>query len=52
VRTWWRQSGYVPRGGRYWHHARPQAPATEACKPAFQDQLSIKLAELTGLSLF
>jgi NAD(P)-dependent dehydrogenase (short-subunit alcohol dehydrogenase family) len=38
--------------GRYWHHRRLQAPATEACNPAFQDQLSTKLAELTGVSLF
>jgi len=38
--------------GRYWHHRRPQAPAREASDARFQDQLSAKLAELTGVSLF
>ena len=38
--------------GRYWHHRRPEAPAREASTPHFQDQLSAKLAELTGVSLF
>jgi hypothetical protein len=38
--------------GRYWHHRRTQAPAKEASDPRFQDQLSAKLAELTGVSLF
>jgi hypothetical protein len=38
--------------GRYWHHRRPQAPAKEASAPRFQDQLSAKLAELTGVALF
>ena len=38
--------------GRYWHHRRPQTPAKEASNPPFQDQLSAKLAELTGVSLF
>jgi NAD(P)-dependent dehydrogenase (short-subunit alcohol dehydrogenase family) len=38
--------------GRYWHHRRTQAPAKEASDPLFQDQLSAKLAELTGVSLF
>jgi NAD(P)-dependent dehydrogenase (short-subunit alcohol dehydrogenase family) len=38
--------------GRYWHHRRPQTPAREASDPAFQDQLSAKLAGLTGVSLF
>jgi NAD(P)-dependent dehydrogenase (short-subunit alcohol dehydrogenase family) len=38
--------------GRYWHHRRPQTPAKEASDPVFQDQLSAKLAELTGVSLF
>ncbi len=38
--------------GHYWHHRRHQAPAEEASNPEFQDQLSAKLAELTGMSLF
>jgi NAD(P)-dependent dehydrogenase (short-subunit alcohol dehydrogenase family) len=38
--------------GRYWHHRRPKAPAREASDPHFQDQLSAKLSELTGVSLF
>ena len=38
--------------GRYWHHRRPQTPAGDASDPAFQDRLSAKLAELTGVSLF
>jgi NAD(P)-dependent dehydrogenase (short-subunit alcohol dehydrogenase family) len=38
--------------GRYWHHRQPQAPAKEASDPRFQDQLSAKLAELTGVPLF
>jgi NAD(P)-dependent dehydrogenase (short-subunit alcohol dehydrogenase family) len=38
--------------GRYWHHRRPQTPAEQACDSAFQDELSAKLAELTGISLF
>ena len=38
--------------GRYWHHRRPQAPVKEASDPRFQDQLSAKLAKLTGVPLF
>jgi NAD(P)-dependent dehydrogenase (short-subunit alcohol dehydrogenase family) len=38
--------------GRYWHHRRPQTPAKEVKDPAFQDQLSGRLAEMTGVSLF
>jgi NAD(P)-dependent dehydrogenase (short-subunit alcohol dehydrogenase family) len=38
--------------GRYWHHRRTQAPAKEASDRGFQDRLSAKLAELTGVSLF
>ena len=38
--------------GRYWYHRRPQAPAREVEDPAFQDQLSARLAEMTGVSLF
>jgi len=38
--------------GRYWHHRQPRTPAKEASDPRFQDQLSAKLAELTGVRLF
>ncbi len=38
--------------GRYWHHRRSQTPAREVEDPVFQDQVSAKLAELTGMSLF
>jgi NAD(P)-dependent dehydrogenase (short-subunit alcohol dehydrogenase family) len=38
--------------GRYWHHRRSQTPAKEASDPHFQDELSTKLAELTGVPLF
>jgi NAD(P)-dependent dehydrogenase (short-subunit alcohol dehydrogenase family) len=38
--------------GGYWHHRRLQTPATEATDPGFQDQLTAKLAELTGVALF
>jgi NAD(P)-dependent dehydrogenase (short-subunit alcohol dehydrogenase family) len=38
--------------GRYWHHRRPVAPAKEVEDPVFQDQLSARLAEMTGVSLF
>jgi hypothetical protein len=38
--------------GRYWHHRRPQIPAREAEDPVFQDQLTARFAEMTGVSLF
>ena len=38
--------------GRYWHHRRSRTPAREVSDPRFQDQLSAKLAELTGVRLF
>ena len=38
--------------GRYWHHRRPQAPAKQVENSGFQDQLSARLAEMTGVSLF
>ena len=38
--------------GRYWHHRRPEIPAKEVSDPRFQDQLSAKLAEFSGVSLF
>jgi NAD(P)-dependent dehydrogenase (short-subunit alcohol dehydrogenase family) len=38
--------------GGYWHHRRRQPPASEACDPGFQDRLSARLAELSGVALF
>ena len=38
--------------GRYWHHRRTQRPASGATDTDFQDQLSARLAELTGVPLF
>jgi NAD(P)-dependent dehydrogenase (short-subunit alcohol dehydrogenase family) len=38
--------------GGYWHHRKQQEPAAEALDPNFQDRLTDKLAELTGVSLF
>jgi len=38
--------------GRYWHHRQPQRPAREVSDTRFQDHLSSKLAELTGVPLF
>ena len=43
--------GAATVSGQYWHHRRPQAPATQVSDMHFQDQLSAKLAELTGVSL-
>jgi NAD(P)-dependent dehydrogenase (short-subunit alcohol dehydrogenase family) len=38
--------------GGYWYHRQRQAPAAEARDPEFQDQLTVKLGELTGVLLF
>jgi NAD(P)-dependent dehydrogenase (short-subunit alcohol dehydrogenase family) len=38
--------------GRYWHHRRPQAAASDVSDARFQDRLAATLAELTGVSLF
>jgi NAD(P)-dependent dehydrogenase (short-subunit alcohol dehydrogenase family) len=38
--------------GRYWHHRRTHTPAAKVEDPLFQDDLSARLAELTGVSLF
>jgi NAD(P)-dependent dehydrogenase (short-subunit alcohol dehydrogenase family) len=38
--------------GGYWHHRQRQEPAAQARDPAFQDQLTDRLAELTGVALF
>ena len=37
--------------GRYWHHLRQEQPARQVMDPAFQDQLIVKLGELTGVPL-
>jgi hypothetical protein len=38
--------------GMYWHHRRPRTPAPEVTDADFQDKLTDKLAELTGITLF
>jgi NAD(P)-dependent dehydrogenase (short-subunit alcohol dehydrogenase family) len=38
--------------GRYWYHRRQRLPAPEATDATFQDRLTAKLAELTGITLF
>ena len=38
--------------GGYWYHRQRQAPAPQARDPAFQDQLTDRLAALTGVALF
>jgi len=38
--------------GGYWYHRKRQRPAADALDPEFQDRLSARLAELTGISLF
>ena len=38
--------------GGYWYHRRRQTPASEACDPAFQDELMDRLSALTGIALF
>jgi NAD(P)-dependent dehydrogenase (short-subunit alcohol dehydrogenase family) len=38
-------------GGQYWYHRRPTAAARVASDHRFQDRLSARLAELTGVSL-
>jgi NAD(P)-dependent dehydrogenase (short-subunit alcohol dehydrogenase family) len=37
--------------GGYWYHRQRQAPAPQACDPAFQDQLMDRMATLTGVAL-
>jgi hypothetical protein len=53
TQTWLAASDDPPAtvSGGYWHHRRRQTPAKEASDPAFQDQLSARLTELTGVSL-
>jgi NAD(P)-dependent dehydrogenase (short-subunit alcohol dehydrogenase family) len=38
--------------GGYWYHRQRRQPAAEARDPAFQDQLTNRLAALTGIALF
>jgi NAD(P)-dependent dehydrogenase (short-subunit alcohol dehydrogenase family) len=38
--------------GGYWHHRRQRKPAPEVTDTDFQDKLTDKLAELTGITLF
>ncbi len=38
--------------GGYWHHRQRQPPAPQARDPAFPDQLTDRLAPLTGVTLF
>jgi hypothetical protein len=38
--------------GGYWYHRQRQEPAAEARNADFQDQLMVRLATLTGVSLF
>jgi NAD(P)-dependent dehydrogenase (short-subunit alcohol dehydrogenase family) len=38
--------------GKYWHHRQQQEPAAAALDRVFQDQLTTRLAELTGVRLW
>ncbi|PVZ54717.1 SDR family NAD(P)-dependent oxidoreductase [Arthrobacter sp. H-02-3] len=38
--------------GKYWHHRRQRTAAPEVTDPGFQDKLTDRLAELTGVALF
>ena len=38
--------------GGYWYHRKQRKPAAEAADPGFQDRLTARLAELTGITLF
>jgi NAD(P)-dependent dehydrogenase (short-subunit alcohol dehydrogenase family) len=37
--------------GRYWHHQRVESPAGAVSDREFQDRLTVRLAELTGVAL-
>jgi NAD(P)-dependent dehydrogenase (short-subunit alcohol dehydrogenase family) len=37
--------------GHYWHHMRQQRPAAEAMDAGFQEELIVRLQELTGVTL-
>jgi NAD(P)-dependent dehydrogenase (short-subunit alcohol dehydrogenase family) len=38
--------------GGYWYHRKRQNPAADALDPEFQDRVTARLAELTGISPF
>jgi NAD(P)-dependent dehydrogenase (short-subunit alcohol dehydrogenase family) len=38
--------------GGYWHHRKQEQPAAAVVDAGFQDRLTTKLTELTGVSLF
>ena len=38
--------------GAYWHHRKQERPAAEVADPGFQERLTARLAELTGVTLF
>lgn len=38
--------------GGYWYHRQRQNPAADALDPGFQDRLTARLADLTGIALF
>jgi NAD(P)-dependent dehydrogenase (short-subunit alcohol dehydrogenase family) len=38
--------------GKYWHHRRQRTPAPEVMDTSFQDRLTDRLAEITGITLF
>jgi NAD(P)-dependent dehydrogenase (short-subunit alcohol dehydrogenase family) len=54
TQTWLAVSNDVAAtvSGGYWYHRQRQAPAPQARDPAFQDQLTDRLAALTGVALF
>ena len=54
TQTWLAVSDDPPAivSGQYWHHRQTERAAREASDPDFQDQLSARLTELTGVSLF
>lgn len=37
--------------GRYWHRLRQEQPASQALDPAYQDELLVRLAEISGVAL-
>lgn len=52
TQTWLAADPAATVSGGYWYHRQQQKPAPEAADPGFQDQLTAKLAELTGVPLF
>jgi hypothetical protein len=37
--------------GRYWHRLRQEQPASQALDPAYQEELLVRLAEISGVAL-